>query len=86
MVFASFPLAAALDKMSKNTLADLVMNLARGALGEAADEAAIVDYLQPFVSATMRARKDSPLSLAATIKEIEARFPRTSPDSTSSAE
>ena len=66
---ASPRLAYALDQMSKNALADLVVDLVRGSVGEHADEQDVAASLQPFVDAVLRVRNDKAVSLDAAMRK-----------------
>jgi len=70
-VLSSSQLAYALDQMSKNALADIVVDMARASVGENAPEDDVIAFIQSHASAVQRLRGDKPLSLAAAIKKHE---------------
>jgi hypothetical protein len=64
-VFASVPLWAALDKLSKNALLDLVVDRARAELGETATDDSILETIQGWIGPVQRQRGDKPINLLA---------------------
>jgi len=69
-VLASRHLSYALEKLSKNTLIDLVVDMTRGTVGENASDVVIARSLQPFIDAVLRMRSDRPMSLEAAVQAL----------------
>ena len=64
LVFCSKPLGAAMQRLSKNQLIDLVVDLSRGELGEEADDKQVLAWVQAHIETVWQHRGDRPISLA----------------------
>lgn len=69
--------AYALDALSKNTLADLLLDMVQAEIGDGADDESIVAAIQPRLETVARLRGDRPVSLTGLLKrydDTEARY------------
>ena len=64
--------ARVLDDLSKNTLADLVLDFVQGDIGDGADDEAILTALQPRVDAIAAMRGDRPIDLLRRLCQFDA--------------
>jgi len=71
MTTVSRGLSHAIDKLSKNALADVLIDVIRGTVGADATESVVIENLQPFVDTVLRMRKDKPVPLAGGVAEWE---------------
>lgn len=69
-VLASRPLHYALDSLSKNTLIDFVVDLARAELGEDACDDAVVAWIQGRIDPVVRVRGDKPVFLKRRVQAL----------------
>ncbi len=69
-VFGSRALFYAMDQLSKNTLIDLVTDLARGEIGEGAIDEAVLAWVQRKIEPTHRAREQAPVDLLGRYRRI----------------
>lgn len=77
VVRGSAIVAYALDQLSKNALADIVLDLVQGEIGDGASDEAIFERLQPAVDTVTRLRGDKPVNLAGVSRRLarhEARY------------
>ncbi len=62
--------AYAIDKLSKNALADIVLDRVAAEIGEDANDEAVLTHLQDWVNTISRLRGDRPVNLLAALANL----------------
>jgi hypothetical protein len=55
--------AYAIDGLSKNAMADIILDRVAAEIGEGATDAEVIAHLQPWIDTILRLRGDKPLNL-----------------------
>ena len=72
VVFGSPAVAYAIDQMSKNALADIILDRVIAELGDKADDIAILTLIQQWAGPALRTRGDKPANLVDAAKRYHA--------------
>lgn len=72
VVLTSRRLAYAVDKLSKNALIELVVDLARGQIGAEMSDEQLATQIEEWVGPVLRERGDKPANLVAAMKRLDA--------------
>ncbi len=63
--------AYAIDRLSKNALADIILDRVAAEIGEDASEEQVLARLQGWIDTVLRLRGDKPVSLTGALKRLE---------------
>lgn len=65
-------LARVVDHLSKNTLADILVDRIRAEIGENATDEQVLTHLQPWLETIARLRSDKPVNLLGILAKLDA--------------